>query len=135
MPLGHRKGALNGQRRVGQSHDVAREKFRNQTDPVVSDRMANQITDNNGSPREPGPDPEQSNDFLLGKMMQQLRRQNEIKRSSAKRRRIAVAADNRNPATPKMSLVLTLDSRLRGNDSGGESLQKGDEKGTCLFLG
>ena len=106
MPLGHREGALNRQRRVGQSHDVASEQLGNEADPVVSDGMANQIADNDGSPRQAGPGPELRNDFLLGKMMQQLRRKNEIKRSGAKRRRIAVAADNRNPATPGMSLIL-----------------------------
>ena len=67
--------------------------------------------------------------------MQQLRCKNEIKRTGVKRRRIAVAADNRNAAMPRMSLILTRDSRLRGNDSGGESLPKGDERGICLFLG
>jgi hypothetical protein len=120
MPLRDRKGALNGQRRVGQSHDVASEQLRNEADPAISDRMAHQIADNNGSPGQPGPGPEQRNDFLLGKMMQQLRCKNEIKRSSAKRRSIAVAADNRNPATPKIPLF--------------PPLPKGDERGFLDFF-
>ena len=97
--------------------------------------MANQIADNNRSSRQAGPRPELRDDFLLGKMMQQLRCKNEIKRTGVKWRRIGVATDNRNAATRGMSLILTLDSRLRGNDSGEESLPNGDERGICLFLG
>src|SRR2546428_7053881 len=66
-------------------------------------------------------------------MVEQLRGKDKIKRTRWKRRRQPIGPDNRNRRAPKISLFSPLDSHFRGNDGGGEPLQKGDERGICLL--